>query len=77
MPVVLWAESSNSRHIIYSGDTPALFHTTPICPLETPESSCKWSRWEERAQRAWVGEACSFFMLRDKLCAGRFGSISR
>lgn len=29
MPVILWAESCNSRHIIYRGDTPALFHTTP------------------------------------------------
>lgn len=29
MSVVLWTESCNSRHIIYSGDTPALLHTTP------------------------------------------------
>lgn len=50
MAVVLWVESCNSRHIIYSGGIPALFHTTPVCPLETPEPSCNWFGWGEGAQ---------------------------
>lgn len=43
MPVILRAESCNSRHIVYSGDTQVLFNTTPYVPwrpqshLETPE----------------------------------------
>lgn len=37
MPVFLWAEFCNSRHIIYNGDTSVLFHTTRYV-LWRPES---------------------------------------